>query len=222
MKEKIVALVPVRKGSCRVKNKNIKSFAKTNLLEIKIKSLLNVPLIDEIIVTSDSKKMLDIASKYNVTVHEREEYFASSECTNSEFFENLSHIGDSKFVIYSPVTCPLVSTETYNDAISFFLDNNEYDSLITAKLLKHHMWLDNKPINYDPLSSPNSQDLPNILAITYGVCILERSLMRNMRNIIGVNPYFYILDEIESIDIDTEFDFMVAEHVFKVLKGLTE
>ena len=39
MKKKIVAIVPVRKGSKRIKNKNFKKFAKSNLLEIKIRAL---------------------------------------------------------------------------------------------------------------------------------------------------------------------------------------
>ena len=39
------------------------------------------------------------------------------------------------------------------------------------------------------------------------------------KNIVTGNPYFYKLDEIESIDIDTEFDFMVAEYVYNKLRG---
>ena len=48
MKKKIVAIVPVRKGSKRIKNKNFKKFAKSNLLEIKIRALKKVNLIDAI------------------------------------------------------------------------------------------------------------------------------------------------------------------------------
>ena len=51
MNKKIVAIVPVRKGSKRIKNKNFKKFASSNLLEIKLKSLKKVNLIDQIIVS---------------------------------------------------------------------------------------------------------------------------------------------------------------------------
>ena len=38
--------------------------------------------------------------------------------------------------------------------------------------------------------------------------------------IVTPSPTFKILDEIESVDIDTEFDFMVAEIIYKKLKGI--
>ena len=77
MKKKIVAIVPVRKGSKRIKNKNFKKFADSNLLEIKIKSLKKVKLIDEISVSTDSDLAIRIAKKYKVKYHRRVKYFAS-------------------------------------------------------------------------------------------------------------------------------------------------
>ena len=38
----IKALIPVRAGSQRVKNKNIRPFAGSNLLEIKVKQMLSI------------------------------------------------------------------------------------------------------------------------------------------------------------------------------------
>ena len=64
--KKITAVIPVRKGSVRVKNKNTKPFVNTTLLELKIKQLKNVNSIDEIIVSSDCNRMLEIASKMGV------------------------------------------------------------------------------------------------------------------------------------------------------------
>jgi len=88
--KKITAIIPVRKGSVRVKNKNLKPFAGTNLLEIKIKQLKQINFIDKIVVSSDCDKMLKIAKNYNVDIHKRDEYFASSKADNSEFFKNLA------------------------------------------------------------------------------------------------------------------------------------
>ena len=39
--------------------------------------------------------------------------------------------------------------------------------------------------------------------------------MTQSQNVVSQNPKFYVLDEIESVDIDTEFDFMIAEMVYK-------
>ena len=80
------------------------------------------------------------------------------------------------------------------------------------------MWLDGKPLNYNIAESPNSQDLPDINAVTYGICIISKEDMIKYRNVVTENPTFKVLDEIESIDIDTEFDFMVAEMVYKKLR----
>ena len=67
MKKKIVAIVPVRKGSKRIKNKNFKNFAGSNLFEIKLKSLKRVALIDEIIVSTDSEIAIKIIQRSKFT-----------------------------------------------------------------------------------------------------------------------------------------------------------
>ena len=66
MHRKITAVIPVRKGSIRVKNKNIKPFGNSSLLELKIDLLKQVVGIENIIVNSDSQEMLDIAERKNV------------------------------------------------------------------------------------------------------------------------------------------------------------
>ena len=97
--------------------------------------------------------------------------------------------------------------------------NSNIENLVTVCDVKDHMWLDGKPLNYNPSESPNSQDLPDIVGVTYGISILSKDDMVKHKNVITDNPYFYRLDEIESIDIDTEFDFMVAEYVYKKVNG---
>jgi CMP-N-acetylneuraminic acid synthetase len=62
----ITAIIPVRKGSQRVKNKNKKSFGNSSLLEIKINQLIKLQKrnkISEIIVTSDDDEMLRFSKK---------------------------------------------------------------------------------------------------------------------------------------------------------------
>ena len=79
MKSNIVAIIPIRKNSQRIKNKNFKNFYKgKSLLEIKIHQLKKVKKIDEIIVSSDSINAERIAKKNNVSFHKRDKFFASS------------------------------------------------------------------------------------------------------------------------------------------------
>lgn len=54
----ITAVIPVRAGSRRLKNKNVAPFAGTNLLINKIEQLKKVDKINRIVVSSDSDMML--------------------------------------------------------------------------------------------------------------------------------------------------------------------
>ena len=66
MKNNFTAVIPVRAGSRRLKNKNISSFNGSNLLVNKINQLKKVESISNIVVSSDSYEMLEMAKKENV------------------------------------------------------------------------------------------------------------------------------------------------------------
>ena len=80
------------------------------------------------------------------------------------------------------------------------------------------MWLNNKPLNYKVNKSPSSQDLPNIMAITYGCCIIKKADMLKYKNVVTDKTKFVVLNDIESTDIDNELDFKIAEYLFKIKK----
>ncbi|MDC0625636.1 cytidylyltransferase [Alphaproteobacteria bacterium] len=214
-KKKLTSIIGVRKGSQRIKNKNIRKFNSTNLLEIKIKQLKKIKDIDEIIVSSDSDKMLSIAKKLGVTTHEREAYYASSKANNSEVFENWASFIDSDFILYSPVTAPLIKKESIEKCINFLKKKSRYKSVATTKLVKEHMWLNDKPFNYKLSDSPGSQNLPDVMSITFGCSIIKKTDMLKFRNVVTDKTKFIVLDEIEAIDIDTEIEFQFAEFLHK-------
>lgn len=60
---KITAVIPIRTGSQRVKDKNLRPFGDTNLMELKIQNLLKVPELDSIIVNTNSEDAIDIIKK---------------------------------------------------------------------------------------------------------------------------------------------------------------
>jgi N-acylneuraminate cytidylyltransferase len=92
--------------------------------------------------------------------------------------------------------------------------------------VKEFLWLEGKPINYDPVHAPNSQDLPNVVALNFGVTVVRKEDLIKNSNIIGKNPQFVITSDIEAIDIDTPLDFYIAEQLYKKTeiekKGLLE
>lgn len=58
-----IVIVPARSGSKRIKNKNIKKFLGVPIIERTLKNLFKMKIFDEVVVSSDSKKILRIASK---------------------------------------------------------------------------------------------------------------------------------------------------------------
>ena len=214
-RKKLTAIVPVRQGSQRIKNKNFKDFAGKNLLRIKLEVLKRIDIIDSIVVNTDSEEALSMADEFEVEKFRREGYYASSECNNSDFFENLAENTDADFIMYSPCTAPLIKEETYYDFISRFRNGlDRFDSLTTVSPVKSHLWLDGKPINYDPNNSPNTPDLPDILRLNYGLSVISRQDMIKYRNVVGSKPSFYKLDDFEAVDVDNPIDFEFAEFLY--------
>jgi CMP-N-acetylneuraminic acid synthetase len=213
----ITAIVPIRKGSQRVIDKNFKDFFNSkSLLELKIESLLQIKNIDDIVINTDSEDAIKIAKKYGVSYYKREPYYASSICSQSEFFFNLAETTDSEFIIHTPCTSPLVSINTYNTLIDNFLNSNN-DSANTVSIVKDYLWLNGNPLNYNILDKkvPNSQDLPDVFKLTFGINMISKETMLNRKNVVGNNPMFHIVNEVEEIDIDTQFDFDLAQFIYQ-------
>lgn len=220
--KKITAVIPIRSGSQRVKNKNLRPFYDTTLMALKIETLLNVPELDSIVVNTNSEEAIDYVIKtyhnngvQKVTYYRREEYYASSKCSGSEFFQHLGKTTDTDVFVYCPCTSPFVKPETVSKCIHSFFESTDSDCIATVSAIKEFMWKDGKPLNYDPLNAPNSQDLPDIVALNFGTTVVSKSDLIANRNIIGKRPNFVLTSDIEAIDIDTPLDFYLAEQIYK-------
>lgn len=138
----------------------------------------------------------------------------------------MGEVTDTDIFVYCPCTSPFVRPQTISQCINRFLSSPDYDCLATVSSVKDFLWLDGKPMNYDPAHAPNSQDLPNVVALNFGVTVVRREDLIRNSNIIGKKPQFVVTDEIEAIDIDTPLDFYIAEQLYRKLvlekKGLLE
>ena len=220
---KLIAIIPIRKGSQRVKHKNFKPFGGKNLLIHKIEILKKLDFIDEIIVNTDSDKAISIAKKLGVKYFKRDAYFASSQCVNSEFWKNVADNTKSEFIMFTNCTSPLIKLSTYKDIISLskkFIEKNKFDSINTVTEVKEFLFKDNKPINFKLNKTPNSQNLPNIVKLNFAINILKTKQMSSGKSLIGKKPYLYKLNEIEGLDINTEYEFSFAEFLYKNKKNL--
>ena len=208
----LTAVIPVRAGSQRVKDKNFKSFSDSNLLEIKINQIKQLS-VDRIIINTDSPKAMKIAKKYNVEVFERDPYYASSECSNSEYHEYLAKVTDAENILIAQVTSPLIKHQSYLNAIQKFFKSDN-DSIMSVQKFQNFLLKNGEPINYTLNDMPNSQDLDPYQVPTFGIIICKRKKMLEYKNYICGKCNFLELDDIESVDIDTEDDFVFAEFMY--------
>lgn len=212
---KIKALVAVRSGSQRVQNKNIRPFAGSNLLEIKLKQLKNIKSLDGVIVNSNDDRMLQIAEKMGCETVKRDEFYASNDISMSEVYKNMAENFNGDIIVYANVTNPLLKSYTIEKAVeTYMLKSEDYDSLNSAHLIKEFLFKDGIPINYQLERQPRSQDLPDIYALNFAINIIEREKMIECKNVVGKRPYIWGIDEIEATDIDNPIDFEFAEYVF--------
>lgn len=213
---KIKALVAVRSGSQRVVNKNIRPFAGSSLLEIKLQQLKRIPNLDGVVVNSNDEEMLKIARGLGCETVKREEYYASNQVSMSDVYRNMAENFDGDVVAYINVTNPLLRDETITNAIEEYKKLEEkHDSLNSAHLIKEFLFKDNLPINYDLRNQPRSQDLPDIAALNFAVSIISRENMIECKNVVGYRPNIYLIDDVEATDIDNQIDFDFAEFMYK-------
>ena len=215
---RVKALVAVRSGSMRVQNKNIRPFAGSSLLEVKLNQLKRIPNLDGIVVNSNDGQRLEIAEKMGCETVKRDPYYASNEVSMSDVYENMAQQMDTDIIAYINVTNPLLKDETIIAAIDKYKElaaAGQYDSLNSAHLIKEFMFVDNKPINYDLKHQPRSQDLPDIAALNFAVSIISKEKMIANKNVVGEKPFIYIIDEVEATDIDNQIDFDFAEFMYK-------
>lgn len=104
----IKALVAVRSGSQRVKNKNIRPFAGSTLLDLKLEQLKRIEMLDGIIVNSNDDTMLEIARNHGCEAVKREEFYASNSVSMSDVYRNMAQHVDADDIAYINVTNPLL------------------------------------------------------------------------------------------------------------------
>tara|TARA_Y100001970_G_C14258729_1_gene877735 strand:- start:12399 stop:13085 length:687 start_codon:yes stop_codon:yes gene_type:complete len=215
----LAAVITVRKGSQRVKNKNFKKFYKKNLLEYKIEILKKVKNIKKIIINTDSDKAINIAKKLKVDYHKRSKFFASSSCKNSDFWRHIAENTKSKYILFTHCTNPFIKIKTYEKLINIFMKKkNRHDSFNTVSDVKEFLYIKNKPLNFNPSKAPNSQNLPDVFKLNFAINILQTDLMFKKKSLVGNKPFFYKLDQFEGFDINTPVDFDFASKSFEKLQ----
>lgn len=211
-----IALVAVKGDSERIPKKNIKPFSNTSLLELKLKQLIKSNSVDKIIVSSESSDALDIARSFNeVDIHQRDPRYSSNHIPMSEVYSYLASDMHCNYIMWVPVTNPLIQPDIYTNAMQKFLEqDHNFDCLLSCVKVNDYLLKNFKPLNFTRNPWQRSQDLKGIHALSFAVNILERDNMINWGSLVGKNPLFLELSREESTDIDYPDDFDYCEQLF--------
>lgn len=210
----LTAIIPVKKTSNRLPNKNILPFGNSNLLIHKIRQLKQVKEIDTIVISSDSDEMLEIGISEGVSAVRRPEEFANESKPFGEFISYLCDSIDGSHFMWACVTSPLVEPPLYQLACRLYFEKLEegYDSLITVQKFQHYLLDENGPLNFEMgLRHKNSEYLPILHFFTNGINIAPKSSMKAWRYNFGPKAYRLEIGKRESIDIDDIYDLECAK-----------
>lgn len=216
---KIVALMPMRHSSERVPGKNYRDFAGVPLYHHMVNSLLACPLIDTLVIDTDSPFIHEDAAKHFPEVkllHRPEHLRAGTVPMNDVLLHDVMQVpGD--YYLQTHSTNPLLRPETINKAIQEFLDNYPmYDSLFGVTRLQTRLW-DSlaRAVNHNPAILLRTQDLPPIYEENSCLYIFTREILESQHNRLGKRPLMFEIDRLEAVDIDEELDFRMAEFLYK-------
>jgi len=217
----ITFIIAARKGSQRVKNKNIKKFHNSNLVSLKIKNVLSAFPKAKILVSSNCENILSIAKRFNVLTDNRPSKYASSSIPMKEVYKYLASLVRTKYSCFLNTPSPFLKSSSLRKSVNIFLKKKErIDSLNTVTKIQEYLWDNKKAINYNPNNHPRSQDLKKYYALNFAINILPTNYMLKTGRIVGKKFHSFILNFPENFDIDEEYQFNLGEIIFKNFKKL--
>ena len=207
MKPKIALFIPAKAHSERVTNKNLKILDGEYLFRRKILQLLKCKQIDEIWLDSDSEEMHKLTEHLPIKHLQRDPSLATNKTDGHLLFANEAKHTDADIVIQVLCTAPFLDSQTIDKSVKKFVES-DHTSMVAVTRDKMYEWQEGKPTYGDKI--PNSKDLPERIIETMSLYAVKRSKEPITRRYLS-NPLLYELTPLESIDIDTEEDFRLAE-----------
>lgn len=210
---KIVAVVPIKLNNERLPNKNIKPFDNgLPLCHYIFETLKKINNIDEIYVYCSNPKIKEYIPN-NVKFLKRSETLDQNSTKINEVLTAFANDVAADIYIMTHATAPFISPKSIEKGLDAVI-SGEFDSSFAAKKIQTFLWKDNKPFNYDLDNIPRTQDLSPLFEETSGFYIYKWNTIVNNNRRIGKNPFMVEISTIESCDIDTQEDFVIANAIF--------
>ena len=219
---KVVALLPLKANSERVKGKNFRDFCGKPLFRWMLDTLSGVEDIDTVVINTDAREILrdnGLVDGGKVLIRDRKKEicgdFVSMNLIISDDIENV----DADIFLMTHTTNPLLSRQSIKATLEKFkqaLEDGTADSLFTVNKVQTRFYdQDVNPINHDPDNLVRTQDLAPWYEENSNLYLFTKDSFAHMKARIGARPMMFETPSFESTDIDTPADWALAEVMVK-------
>lgn len=228
----ILALIPARAGSKRIPNKNLLLLRDKPLIAYAIEAAKRAGLVTRVFVSTDSEEIASVSCSFAAEVpFLRPAAIAQSDSTEMQFLEhaldwlkNYEKYEPDLIVLLYP-TSPFRTSESIDRAIELIRKHPEADSLRSVRLCSEHpykMWVEEggylKP--FVKTADQNShtlsyQLLPKVYIQNASIYITKPATILQKKSPVGDMVIPFIMDELESVDVNTPLDFEFAEWLMR-------
>lgn len=222
---KFLAIIPARKNSKRLKNKNMLHLNGKPLICWTIEESLKSKYISNTLITSDWDEVINLAKKYNIDYIKRPDSLAKDDSTSEQLInhiiETYNTINSYDYLVLLQPTSPLRTKDDIDNAIKKVLQENA-NSLISVykydnKILKAFIEQDGliKGICNDLYPFQCKQSLPKVFMSNGAIYIIKIEDFLKCNSFYIPKVISYEMSEQNSIDIDTIEDLIIAENIMR-------
>lgn len=221
-----LAIIPCRSGSKGLPNKNIRPLCGMPLIHWSIKAALESGCFDSVIASTDSEEYAEIARRSGAEVPWlREGYLATDTARSSDVIldviERCERSGNrhDRFMLLQP-TSPLRTADHIREAFAR-MDAQGASAIVSVCESEHSpAWMNTLPesMSLDGFIRKEASGTPRQLCGKYyringALYLADVEWYRKHVDFFAEGAYAMIMDARCSIDIDTELDFEIAEHL---------
>ena len=215
---RVVALMPMKANSERVRGKNFRDFAGKPLFRWMLDKLKSVSDIDTIVINTDAREILQrngLSEDHKLIIRDRKQEICGDLVSMNEIINDDIQNIDADIYLMTHTTNPLLSKKSIEAAISKFktaLKNGAADSLFTVNKVQERFYdVDGNPLNHDPKCLIRTQDLEPWFQENSNLYLFTKDSFNKNKARIGEKPMLLQTAPFESTDIDTPDDWDLAE-----------
>jgi CMP-N,N'-diacetyllegionaminic acid synthase len=229
LNKKIMALIPARGGSKGLPGKNIKEICGLPLIAHSINAAKGSKYINKIVISTDSEEIANVGLDHGAEVpFMRPSELASDTAlapdayiyTLKKLKDDFNYVPDLLIVLLP--TSPLRDSKDIDLCIEKYFSENA-DSVISVVEYEHPIErarvLNEKGLMRNYLDSEvvlkNRQEYKKVFAPNGSIYVLNPNLLIEKKTYYFSKTFPYIMDREKSVDIDTLFDFQIAEFIMK-------